>query len=766
MVMIQSHQYPYKSLKQHVGEVHKASMAILGSHSEDVRKQVDDCMNYTIQFHDLGKAIPEFQKYIKNPQQYSNQKKYKAHTPVSLILWLLYAQKNHIPNNIILLVSATVWKHHGDFPSLNTMLNESLYEYEDDYKISKYPINQVIHELTIELSNPFEADEFDIQNLIDDTFFENWQIEKAAGYKIKGLLLFSILLEADRTFLALSEYHLKQKLNPMKPITISPEIVDGFLSQKSKSKKQNIKLNRLRTDLRYAIINDSDDIPNIESVTLPTGLGKTMVAAHWALKHRNQAKIARKVIIVLPYLSIIDQTVKEYQNLLEKFDPSSLILEAHSIADRKYVEDSNENQNNKFNDAIDFLADTWSADFVITTFDQFLYTLLSSKNSHLLRFHNLADALIIIDEIQALPSKLWEPLSVALLAISKTINSKVLVMSATQPEFLQARELVSSPDIIFNRQCRYQLLLKHISPINLKTFINDCIRRIDDEDWHLKRVMIVLNTRKSARTVLDSLEGKISCNIFFLSADVTPKERLATILKIKENKPCLVITTQCIEAGVDIDMDFAIRDFAPLDSIVQCAGRCNRNGLKNRADIDIVSLTNENGKKYAGFIYDKTLLEKTSMILTGRSSIHEEDIYQVMKKYFQEIRNSKDTGKIIAGRWAFWRDELNIKKLLRNESAKYCFIVTSQDQPKNDELPLKDSILSAIKTESIWDRKRKIRSLQSRISELTICVWANSNIIPEEIAEPIGCYYLLKDGYYIPGKGINIEDNNVSCKFF
>ena len=765
MVMIQSHKNPDKSLKQHTEEVSIVANAILDQHSLGVRALISDCLDYIIKFHDLGKAISEFQKYIRNPKKYTNQKKYKAHTPVSLILWLLYADENNISSDVILLVVATVWRHHGNFPSFDAILNESLYEYEEDYKISEYPIEQVCRELDINLSQTIEVDEFDILDLIDNTFFENLYIGKAAKYKVKGLLLFSILLESDRTFLALSKNHLKQKLVPFIPIKITPQIVGNFLKQK-KTENQNIKLNRQRTVLRNTIINNSSNSSNIESVTLPTGLGKTMIAAEWALKHRSLATMRRKVIVVLPYLSIIDQTVKEYQKLFKEFDTDLLILEAHSIANRQYVDDSNEEQNNEVNNSIDFLADTWSFDFIITTFDQLLYTLLSSKNSSLVRFHNLADALIIIDEIQALPSVLWEPLSIALNTISKTINTKTLIMSATQPKYLKANELVSCPEIIFSKQNRYTLILKHIEPLTIESFVEDCIRRINDENWHSKRVLIVLNTRASARTILDSLESNINCDIFFLSADVTPKERLSNIEKIKQNTPCLVIATQCIEAGVDIDMDIAIRDFAPLDSIVQCAGRCNRNGLKTRAEIKIVSLVNQNGKKFSNFVYDKTLLEKTSIVLSNKDSIQEKDIYQIVKTYFQKIITSKDIGKKNAENWAFWQNDLDIKKLLRNDNLKYNFIVVSQDEPEKNDQPLKAAIVSALEVKSIWDRKRKIRSLQARIAKLTVSIWANNNIIPEEMAEPIGYYYLLKNDFYTPGKGINLRNTHLSSAFF
>ena len=122
------------------------------------------------------------------------------------------------------------------------------------------------------------------------------------------------------------------------------------------------------------------------------------------------------------------------------------------------------------------------------------------------------------------------------------------------------------------------------------------------------------------------------------------------------------------------------------------------------------------------------------------------------------LKNSKDIGRQKAEDWGYWRKELDIKKLLRNDNSKYNFIVISQDKPEEGELPLKDALDQALKIEDIWERKRKIRSLKSRLAKLTISVWANKDIIPEEIAEPLGCFYLLKDDYYIPGKGLSLQD--------
>ena len=763
--MIQSHTNPYKSLKQHVEEVGNIFNAVLKGHSDLIKIFIDDCIEYVVKFHDLGKAIPEFQKYILNPKLYRGKRSKKAHAPVSLLLWVWFAQENKIPHDVILLVASVVWKHHGDFPVFNDSdgLREALsfYDFTEDFQLSEYPFDNIKNELNLSFSQSFKPDDIDLEDIFDDDYLEQYSIEKAAEIKIRAQLLFSILLESDRAYLALEKQYLKNKYFDSTKLAINPDIVDDFLISKVKSGSQNKILNDQRTKIRKQILSNTSQY-SIESVTLPTGLGKTMVAAQWALKHMYESSTNRKVIVVLPFLSIIDQTVKEYKKLFAKYDSEALILEAHSIAERKYknddTEDADSEQSNKYNNAVDFLVDTWSNDFVITTFDQFIMSLLSSKGSHLMRFHNLADALIIMDEIQALPTQLWQPLSLALNVVANKLNSKILIMSATQPKFIHTHELVLDPKILFKEQGRYKIVLKHKKMISLESFVSECRTRMEDENWHEKRVLIVLNTRASARHIFDSLEEFTDCNVFFLSSDVTPVERLDKIEQIKDNKPCLVIATQCIEAGVDIDMDFVIRDFAPLDSIIQCSGRCNRNGLKSRSSIELISLVNDKGKLFTAYVYDAILLEKTSAILsTEYEFILEEDIYKIVSAYFNMLKSSKDTGRKHSENWAYWREALNIKKLLRGDSEKINFVVISQDCPKEGELGLKQALQNALEIKDRWVRKRTIRSLGARIAQLTVSVYAHEDFHPDEIAEEIGGFYLLRDEYYIQGRGIDLN---------
>ena len=758
MAMIQSHYKPYKSLKDHVDEVHQAGKLIEKKHSDQVCELLHDPLNLAINFHDLGKATPAFQAYIEAPEKYRGYPILKAHTPVSLLLWLVYALKNKLPKELVLIVSAAVWRHHGSFPTIKELFYNTLYFYEDDYKIDIYPIDQVNRELGLHVD--FQQKDCDVQleDILPENYIETLSREIAVLTRLKAQLLFSVLMESDRTFLALSSEFRDTDTDQSKGTELPPSLIDNYIISKTTEEERKELLNQKRTIVRQQVIQNSSADPNIESVTLPTGLGKTLVAAQWALTHRQSSSVPKKIIIVLPFLSIIDQTVKEYRRLFSGCNVEKMILEAHSIAGRQYKEGEDKDLDNDYNKSVDFFSETWNYNFIITTFDQFLYTLLSSEKKHLLRFHNLTDALIIMDEIQALPPELWEPLNIAASTLTTSFNSKLLIMSATQPNFIKTKELVNKPNEIFKQQNRYQMILR-LETISIESFIEECVYRIHDENWHQKKVLIVLNTRKSARFVVDSLESHIQSTTYFLSADVTPKERLENIDKIKGEKPCLVIATQCIEAGVDIDMDLVIRDFAPIDSLVQCAGRCNRNGSKKRADVEIVNLCDQNNTKYSGLVYDKSLLEYTGAILSQTSkTIPEENMFQLITEYFRFIKEGMNVGKRFADNWVYWREDINVKKLLRGDHEKIDFIVASQDEPSEGTAPLHEELSLAIEIDDRWVRERRLRKLKSRIAKVSVSIWASKKIDPSNISDQIGCYNFLNDEYYTPGRGFETKD--------
>jgi len=223
---------------------------------------------------------------------------------------------------------------------------------------------------------------------------------------------------------------------------------------------------------------------------------------------------------------------------------------------------------------------------------------------------------------------------------------------------------------------------------------------------------------------------------------------------MKDNQPCIVVSTQCIEAGVDIDMGVVIRDFAPWDSIVQIAGRCNREGKRGKwLPVEIVDLVSEKGRRYSEMIYDEVSLQVTRKLLESFFVIKEEVVLPVSDQYFKELDGLKDTGKEHLNRFAQWQEDVSVRELLRGKDREqYSFLVIEQDPL------LKKAMTEANNIDDRWKRREAWRALSGRIAEITVNLYARSGFAPEEIATNFLGHWILRDGYYDSERGIMLEN--------
>lgn len=529
--------------------------------------------------------------------------------------------------------------------------------------------------------------------------------------------------------------------------------VDRYLEEQAKPSPVNTLRQQARTDALQQLAK----YPNtgLYTLTLPTGLGKTLTSASLALELRKTQP--RQLIIVLPFLSIVDQTAEVYTDVLGGPDTETM-MQSHSLSERDYLNLEEEDAS--------FFLDTWQSDIVITTFDQVLLALFSSRSRHQMRFHHLTDAVMIFDEVQALPSHLWDITQQALSSLTKRFGSTVIAMSATQPGFINgACELVSDVRGVFNQFGRYRLVFKHQQDVPLTDFV-EVVRGQYDALRH-KRVLITLNTRRSARYIYDELARTWDDSdppIYFLSADVTPKDRLKVIDELKNNypQPCLVVSTQVVEAGVDMDMDLVMRDFAPLDSIIQVAGRCNRNNKKPRCDVEVYSLTNPKGKRYCEFVYQSDgspdiSLQETRKVLEGRDTANEEDVLELADQYFAAIRHHKDLGQKHTQDWAYFKEHLDVSKLLRgDQDRQYQFVVAERDESAEGEAGLREALEQALSITDRWTKRRALKRLAPRMAQVTVNVWEQKNFRPENIAYQIGLSWFVREGFYDSKRGLDI----------
>lgn len=762
--------HPDKSLATHIAEVREAAREILRLHYPDPERE--KLVEEVVRLHDLGKASVAFQEYIRNPSGYRGRRDRKAHTPLGLAVTLVLGERLGRDPFWKLCVPAAVLGHHSAFPDAHRLTahhfgNDDWAEIIEKQavevpgsevsKLTGFPLEDILTDPNL----CYEADEIATGLTEDLQKRAKTDLSGAVADRLKMQFAFSVLLEADKAFLALSSRG-RETYRAERNVPLSPEMVEEHLRDSEHSV-----INALRTAARKEALSTLLQNPDrrLWTLALPTGLGKTLTAASLAMSLRNAEEVLglrRRIIIVLPFLSIIDQTARVYDDLLKR-PRTSTLMQSHSLSERIY-DDTEEKD-------AEFFLDTWDSEIVVTTFDQFLLSLLGNRARHQMRFHNLADSIIVFDEVQALPTQLWDIVKHSLTQLAAHLNSTAILMSATQPGFLEeAESLIRSPKTYYDAFGRYRLVLKHRQPMSLDDFIESVLER--HEKLEKERLLITLNTRASARAVRDALAEEWKAPVYFLTADVTPKDRLAAIEKIKEDSvsPCLVVSTQVIEAGVDVDMTLVMRDFAPLDSLVQIAGRCNRNSLWPRKDVEIYHLKNVAGRSFAEMVYTvgkgspDLRLEETRRVLAHHNTVLEEDVLSVCDDYFRRLRNGKDLGYRHTVNWATLnKEQPDIRTLLRGEQDQQVQLIVAE----RDDEDLKSAIEAALAVEDRWDRRRALRKLAGRIAKVTVSVRVRGEWHPAHIAEPLGRYdpseplkhpwWIVYPDNYDPETGLKLE---------
>jgi CRISPR-associated endonuclease/helicase Cas3 len=761
--------HPDLFLHQHIAQMRQAAGAIWARHSCTLRElcaEVWEWIDEGITFHDAGKGGKWFQIYIPDPDLYRGDKMLKAHTPLSFLCVLAHGREHGWGWRRLLALSAIAAGHHSEFKTEDELRN--VYGTDAMINILEQQVSTLDWlaldaALGLTLTRIPATEGVELASRAEeqlDLLFED--LRDAADrlpYRLRCQLAFSVLLEADKAFLAIDAKDVARYLNPV-PIELSATIVDDFVAD-----KPTAAVNSLRDEARDAFLSSLAALGpgRLQTMTLPTGAGKTLLGATWALTHRErlteQDSPPPKIIVVLPFLSIVDQTIAEYTELLKSRVSPGDLLSYHSLSERTFDPELDSKSQ-------DFFLDTWQSDVVITTFDQLLLALFSPKTKHQLRFHNLADALLVLDEVQSIPCILWEPVHQALSGLSELGSTHVLAMSATQPGFLpKAHELIPDPGAFFDKMKRYRLVLRHRKPMTLSEFITECRARLPG--WKGNRVLLTLNTRRSARQVRDGLAkraAKAGLHLYFITGDMTPRDRLAAIGEIKKGEPCLVVSTQCVEAGVDIDMGLVIRDFAPFDSLIQIAGRCNRNGNGPRGNVEIVSLEDDVSHcGLASMIYrDKILLQATSAVLDGFETIDEEFVYPLTLRYFETLHKAKNTGAEVVESWINWEATRSVRSLFRGDQVpQYAFLVVDQ----YPDLP--SQLEAALSISDRWQRKRAFRALAPRMALITVSVAVSgqAHLDPAQFADPFpttstgdeAWFWLVHQGVYSPDHGLDLN---------
>lgn len=321
---------------------------------------------------------------------------------------------------------------------------------------------------------------------------------------------------------------------------------------------------------------------------MPTGSGKTLCSIkavlEIAIKHDK-----KRIIYVIPYTSIIEQTAKTFRDIFGDVLP---ILEHHSNYD--FDDPSkNDDESGKTSEKLKKTCENYDAPLIITTNVQFFESLYHNKSSRLRKLHNFADSVLVFDEIHTLPIKYIQPCLRAIGYITEHLNSTAVLMSATMPDYTRYAEKYIPQSVIeyavkdnslFNRfdKCSYE----YIGQSDVQTVVEMALTQ--------ENALVIVNRRDTARELYNMCKGAPDCNVYHLSTYMTPADRTKTIDKIRDSladeKKTIVISTSLIEAGVDLDFKSVFREIAGLDNVIQSGGRCNREGKMKVGNVVVFRL--------------------------------------------------------------------------------------------------------------------------------------------------------------------------------
>lgn len=391
-------------------------------------------------------------------------------------------------------------------------------------------------------------------------------------------MLFSCLIDADRldTEAFMNPERVQQRENLISMAELKKRF-DSFMQKKQASALSSPINEKRKLILERCKQMGREKQPGIFSLTVPTGGGKTLASIGFALEHALQYG-KKRIIVVIPYTSIIEQTAEVLKNVFGE----DVVLEHHSNLDPE-----------KETIKSRLATENWDASIIVTTNVQFFESLFAARASACRKMHNIVNSVVILDEAQTLPTDFLKPIISSMKGLSQAFKTTFVLCTATQPVldrtigegeaqlngFQNVTEIMEDPNALYQDFQRVTVNNEtgdNISPSTLEKIAE----RIANE----RQVLCIVNTRKQCQELFNLVQAKSNdgVEVLHLSALMCPEHRSDIVAEIKEkliqNQPLRLISTQVVEAGVDIDFPVVYRELAGLDSIAQAAGRCNREG--------------------------------------------------------------------------------------------------------------------------------------------------------------------------------------------
>lgn len=613
-------------LKDHLRAVGELAAEFAGQ----MNRELAECARWAGLLHDLGKYRREFQEYLLGNRNGS----YETHHAV-------YGAKLAAAHRKTSLAFAIAAHHAGlhDAERLRELLNDSRYDFTCVEELEQHFETEVA-KLDLQFSEPA----INPQSQPDKLRFEMFT-----------RMVFSSLVDAD--FLDTEAHY---QLQSRETVVVEPEKMLTQLLAEKNSKLSGGNLNTLRNEIFQQCLDAAENQPGFFSLTVPTGGGKTLSGMAFALRH-VQVHGLRRVIVVIPYLSIIEQNAAQYRRI---FDPEGrgIVVEHHSSV--KIPDDVDEERRRS---PLEYAAENWDAPVIVTTSVQFIESLFASRPSRCRKLHNIARSVVIFDEVQTLPTHLLNPLLSVLRDLHHNYGVSFVFSTATQPAFRKSNSVIEGfekdeiTEITRDTEATFQQLqrvcYRFTSPVATMSWAS-----IAEEMAECGQALCVVNTRRDAFELWNELHHKLpeseQDSLFHLSSWMCAQNRFdllgdekavdANTIRalLKRDAPCRAVSTQLIEAGVDVDFPLVYRALAPLDSIVQAAGRCNREGrlideLGQPALGEVIIFTPEGNRLPPGIYQTATGITSTLLQQITEQQLAAD--HTLFGRYFTQLYQYADT---------------------------------------------------------------------------------------------------------------------------
>lgn len=596
--------HPQKLLREHIEEM-------LSFASNDLEKDV-------ILFHDIAKAKEPFQRFIRDTSLKVDN---KEHSLLSGYYFLLNSKHSDLDTCFGLLA---ILSHHGHIKNFDAIVknDNELYLARNFEKSREFAFWDEVGERarSIDIYSNIEVGYDEFMSKANEMARKTRLLtRKKFQYEdfIKFKSIYSNLLYADK-FEAIFDKGKEQgkAIIPLREL-------EEYMTK--------LPFNEKRNAFREYVLNNFDANYKLFTLTAPTGYGKTLTALNFALKFGRE-----RIIYALPFTSIIDQT---YDIVSDIYNKDVLVVKAHHKTTVDDVEDKNNDNEDDISEdrysKIKFLMESFSGDINITTLYQLVFAIFGNKNRDNIKFNQLKDSVVIVDEFQAVPYTFRKDFIELCRIISKTLNTIFIFMSATMP-YIENREdfkELSNLDY-FEQQDRYEI--KWLELGNEDEREANLIAKVKEEAKS-KNTLLVVNTIAKAQELY--LRFRSEFKTFCLNGYMYDEQKRDVIDKVKtlmnSGEKVLLVSTQSIEAGVDLDFDVGFREVSPISSIIQTAGRVNRHFGNKKSILYIF----DSISKYEEAIY-KDLQRITNNIIPlfkEKGSVSEKEVLGFVEEYFLKI---------------------------------------------------------------------------------------------------------------------------------